>query len=239
MNSIRKTLSSKWPEYLVEIFVIVIGILAAYQLDQWRQQRKDNSERDRLLENLQYEFSINLEKINAELEIMDRSITASIGIFEMTGGAYKQYTREEVDELIFHMITYEPSIDLSSGAYLDLLNSGKLNLVNEDSLRRKLLTWSGGLDRITYAEDILLQLQTELLLPYLYKWYSFKNMDINYSPYFKGIPRSRIPDDLSFLDDLEFENLVDDHLYRIRYLHEKYSELKMETEIILTLLKNQ
>ena len=50
MKRLLTTLRDKWPEYLLEIIVLVIGIYGAFELDRWNENRRaSRAEKEQLI----------------------------------------------------------------------------------------------------------------------------------------------------------------------------------------------
>ncbi len=68
MRKILETLKSKWAEYLLEILVITIGILGAFMLNNWNEDRKDRIKEKEILVNLVENFELNVATLKLDIE---------------------------------------------------------------------------------------------------------------------------------------------------------------------------
>ena len=60
--------TGKYFKYAIgEIFLVVIGILIALQINQWNENRKENNALKTLTENLNNEFQKNLKELEIDL----------------------------------------------------------------------------------------------------------------------------------------------------------------------------
>ena len=64
MKLIITILKQKWAEYFLEIIVIIIGVLGAFSLNNWKEYREEKSQEFELLQNLKDDFTKDSELIN-------------------------------------------------------------------------------------------------------------------------------------------------------------------------------
>ncbi|WP_445381209.1 DUF6090 family protein [Robiginitalea sp. IMCC43444] len=205
------------PRYLLyaigEIALVVIGILIALQIDTWNDERKSQSEEKAILANLNREFMQNKEALNAVLDLNGKSYESGLKIMELIGGQPGALGKVNTDSLIFKTVDFR-RFTPSENALSDLIQSGRLQLLQNETLKDLLYDWSRVLKK---ADDNFEGYDDKVerdLIPYLTTRYPLKDIDI-YGELQWKTKSSLQADKFAIFGELEYENLMDDLLYRL------------------------
>ena len=222
-----------------EIFLVVIGILIALQINTWNQQRIENDEELEILFGLKEEFENNLEEINFSIIINSKVTEDCLQLTQLIRTNSIENNPELVDELLVRVGTFN-SFDAQTGVASEIVNSGKLNLLKNDALRTQIVNWLTLL--VDQEEDILFRSDnyTMNLMPFLMKRFPLANGELSKKlPYDKKDYLQTYPEKSPFkpqlveVDYLEFENQIWHHKHNNDYV--SVNELNIKDFINLTL----
>lgn len=137
MKRIIQTLKEKWPEYLLEILVITIGILGAFALNNWNENRKEEIEQDKLYRQLILDYQANLDQLNQKIAIHIAIVKAGKDLLKDFGNPESA----NIDSILNNLsiVGIDPTFDPITN---DITGSGKINLIDNPELNRLLSNWS-------------------------------------------------------------------------------------------------
>ena len=168
----------KYIRYAIgEIVLVVIGILIALQINTWNEERKLASEEQYLLKELLAEFTTNLEKIKYDQKINSSSQKACLEILEMINNGEINSRTQKLDSLFMRLFLYT-SFNASTGVLNEIINSGKLSVIKDNSLRNMLTQWPGRVDNQQEDIDIRKDQINFFVLPFYVKFAPTKNGDV-------------------------------------------------------------
>lgn len=218
-RKIRKQLANdnkplKYMRYAFgEIILVVIGILIALQINSWNKDRIAKMEEIQILKNLHNEFQENEYLLNEVVDINVKCFNTGVSIMGLFGKERWEIANYNIDSLIFFSFE-KRQFNPSENALQDLLQSGRYQLISNDDLKKSLYQWS---QKMLSAKERYSGMDSKIeqdIVPYLSKNYSFKDID-RYGPLNWESKSILKIDKLLIFEDIEYENNVDDLLYRV------------------------
>lgn len=239
MKRIFTTLKSKWPEYLLEILVLIVGIYGAFALESWNEDRKSASETQRILLDLKEEFLDNKANVQKNITQNKKVISANYQAMDMLREGTRITENAQFDSLL-NIINNFGSFDPQSGVSNEIINGGKLSLITNTALKKKITGWSS---LIYNAQENYGYRDSHWVLvlgPYLAKYTNLVNVDryVNYSFWstegYKSTRKAVTPLKISTkFRPAEFENLLYIHKMNSDFI--VISEMEIEKYIDKTL----
>lgn len=209
-RKIRQKLLSenKFSKYLLyavgEIILVVIGILIALQINNWNEKRKNAEKENKYLSNLNKEIindSLSLERgwfNNRQKKIKSLELARDY----VMGNYSPMDTLQFINSVGFGGINSRASFIGSSRTYSELVSTGNLSLISNDSIRELIVQYYAGKD---FLEEYLSNIRSD------YATYVNATKVYN-SKYPDSINTIEIPRILKKLKTDEFHSLINQEL---------------------------
>ena len=140
MKKILETLKRKWAEYLLEIIVIIIGILGAYTLNNWNEEKKDRELERNYLSDINAEFKenkIQFERGMASHKKGFNNCLLLISVFPITPHKWDSIYAKYPDFSLVQGFSFNPSQSTIEA----MINSSSFDLIQNPRLKRLLISW--------------------------------------------------------------------------------------------------
>ena len=226
----------KYSRYAIgEIVLVVIGILIALQINSWNEDRLARIEEKRILSNLHQEFETNKAILDSCIATNKSVLSNMRQVMELIVSHQSTFIEDQktnnLDKLLFHSFEHENYFP-SEHSLTELIQSGKMQYLKNNDLKTLLYQWSSTMNRSQEDFNNVGEKVENDILPYLTKKYPLKDMD-SYGP-LSWKEESRLSSDkTAILKDLEFENLIDDNMYRMNEFLVSLFELRELVDAIL------
>ncbi|PWN07295.1 DUF6090 family protein [Rhodohalobacter mucosus] len=198
-----------------EILLVVIGILIALQVNNWNEERLRLADEREVLQNVKTDFQDAIQELSY-LNSLRKSMNEIIDDFVKDGPfPDERFSESELDSM-FAILQYAPTFNNQSGSLDVLLNSGRINLVRDDSLRAMLLNWPGLVQDMVEGEISQVEFQTDSYIPKVLEYLSLNRIYKHFKMTLLGdVPMDRFdrktrtePDYSGLFRDPEFENIL-------------------------------
>ena len=135
-NLVEQNKTGKYLKYGIgEIVLVVIGILIALQINNWNEGRKSEALEKSVLTDLRNELNANISRLDSIINERENVLAAGRLVLEQSGPDASWDSEVNFDSLLFKIVVSGWKFFPESGVVTDILNTGKLNVIQNDSLR--------------------------------------------------------------------------------------------------------
>lgn len=243
---IRQQLISekKLNKYLVyaigEIFLVVIGILIALQVNNFNEQRKSNIKEKKYLVSMKSELLNNLKLVKAEVEGLNKSINGQREIIAMINDEKDSVSEIELSKMLAVSFSNVFELQYQDGTFKELLYSGGLISINNDSIKNEVTSWEGRMIAVRKQEKGVYEAR-EKITDYMIDKGVFKIMldDVNASNHIQIKKSIKRNNSKLLLKSQKFENLLSYHVALNIAQQSYYRRLENDIYNLLRLIEKE
>ena len=154
--------TGKYFKYAIgEIILVVIGILIALQINNWNEQRKENSNEQAIIKRLEKEFITNREQLLDKIQFRNTLIESCRQLLENFDNP-ENATRDSI--LVYLGTIQPPTFDPIQN---DLVSSGNIEILKNEELKQLLVNWSTDVIQLQEVEQVFFRFCEQRIYPYL------------------------------------------------------------------------
>lgn len=233
---------NKITQYLIyaigEIFLVVVGILIALQVNNYNEQLKSDRKERKYLVSMKNELLNNLEIVKSETEGLRKSITAQKQLMSLINSEKDTVRESGLSKILAISFSKVFELNYQEGTFKELLYSGGLIAINNDSIKNEVTSWEGRMISLRKQERGVYDAR-EKITDYLMDKGVFKNMmdDIGASTHYEMKKSIRRKNSKPFLKTQKFENILSYHIALSESLKSFYSKLEKDINNLLRIMK--
>lgn len=154
LSNIYNHLKSKWYKYVIEIIVVILGILIAFNLDQWSETRSNKEKEIKILKDFRRGLTADLEDMRSIIEMHEYSIRSSKIILKVIQDNLPY--QDSLDACFAY--THAFSTFNGNVSPIEQLKNTNLTIVSNDSLRLKIISmYDEAYNRIRQIELVVIR----------------------------------------------------------------------------------
>lgn len=230
---------NKFSKYLLyaigEIILVVIGILIALQINNANDSRIEKAREIKYLNNIKIDLYKDIENLEYNIEFREKKSKGTQKVIEQIKGMLI----ENMTETAYNVVNtlYQEKFEPSNVTYNDLVNSGNMNLISNDSIKIDLFELSLLYQRNSYGIDHETKEYEEFISKPIYKFVDIERM----KPVFLGIKTAEEEN----LSEKDFEELFKSKEYKngcvvsnwtTEEMLDIYKKIKTKSERIIKLI---
>ncbi len=177
-NISKHVKEQNWFAVALDFFIVVAGILIAFQITNWNEARQAKTRETAVLLQLEEEFSVIRSTLAKQITIR-KEYVETIGALITTLEGSGPPANDATIKTALENATNTGRRPAQSAAYLQLMADGGLTTLTNDGLQKALIRYAALLERDEFLHPTLMELVTQEISTNSYRDYNIRNITRN------------------------------------------------------------
>ena len=167
-NLTEKIKSINIKYFISELLIVVVGILIALSLNNWREDNSNKNKEQYYLNSLRTDFEQSLASLT---EILNQNRESDLAAKKVLAAIHNGYSSSAVDTVkkVFRKLFGFNRFVPASGTYKEIISTGSLQILRDNELRIALSSWEDMITRNQQLEEVMFWQYHLINIPYLNK----------------------------------------------------------------------
>ncbi len=238
MKIMKGNFPERWRYFLREIFIVIIGILIAFSLNSWWQNMREHRTLTMIRQNLQDEILLNQKELSETIVIHQ---IANQNTLQILDSLFQEGKGEvAIPDTVIHAMLICATFDPAEGNINSILNSGQLDLIDNNDLIKSLTSWNRMKEDASEDEEAGFRFVEDQMFPFLRRSIDLtsfsKNSWVREGAGIKFVIEGK---PVIVQNSLELQNLLSQRTARLRIIIGALNRIRAHQDEMLLLLDNQ
>tara|TARA_Y100001934_G_C12197751_1_gene699606 strand:- start:29 stop:841 length:813 start_codon:yes stop_codon:yes gene_type:complete len=163
------------PYAIGEIFLVVVGILIAIEVNNYNDIRKERAQEEKVLLSLHYEIANNIRTLDRSIEEKQKIVDINQYILHYTGPDANWHSDTNFDSLMYYISVSGWIYVPDDGVLNEIIHSGKLSIISDDRIKKEIVSLPQLLSLIREEDRLYRDDLHQYFLPFLSKNYTLRS----------------------------------------------------------------
>lgn len=220
-TKLTKLKSYEWSKLFLQLLVVFLGVTAGFLLNNWRTEFRESKIEEKYIERFLQDVNNNITDLK---EIVASDSLWFLSATPLVLSIKDKSISSDSAKAAIQMIEGISKGDFSTGTYLDISNSGNLNLLRDFDLRVKIVEYQLAIEGVQLTDVFAFDNFHDFVVPFIYKEYNLLSEELK---------------DKEIIHTMEFANIFAGYYSHIQQQVTSYKELLSKSYELREMLLKQ
>ena len=197
----------EWKRLLLELIVVFLGVTAGFLLNNWQMEKQDLRLEEKYMAGFRQDVHYNIDELKAAISSDSSWLqNAKSKLLPIRDGTI---TFDSANAIIKQIISIS-KINLQTGTYQDIINSGNLNIINNFKIKKQIVDYHVAISGVEFVDNYFYNYFSDIVMPYIFSNFS--------------VLHGRI-EDPKIIYSVQFANLIAGYFSMVQQRQSAYKEM--------------